>query len=285
MKNGGTAIFKQVTIVGLGLIGGSLGMALRRRRLAAKVVGLSRYPATIRLAKRCGAIDEGTTDARQAVRDADLVVLASPVDLIAPQGKRLAQLMRPGSVLTDVGSTKGSIVRALGRLPKGIAFVGAHPLAGSERRGITAARADLFDGSVCLITKVPGTGGQALARVQALWRPLVRRVITVSPIDHDRLLAHVSHLPHLVAFSLMQAAPRRALSIAPRSFLDATRVAQSDPDLWDDILRDNRLAVLASLRAFERECRRMGRLLQPANASALKQWLRHAQRLRASLER
>ena len=140
-------LFKQVTIVGLGLIGGSLGMALRRRRLAGTVVGLSRRASTLRRAKARGAIDIGMRDARRAVRDTDLVVLATPVVAIVPEAIRLARFMRSGSVLTDVGSSKAQIVRSLERvLPRDVKFVGAHPLAGSEQQGIDAARADLFEG-------------------------------------------------------------------------------------------------------------------------------------------
>src|SRR3989338_8909322 len=141
--------FNQVTIVGLGLIGGSLGMALRRRGGARTVVGVSRRPASWRRAKRLGAIDRGTTDLAHAAAGADVVVLAAPVDAIAPFGRRAARAMRPGSVLTGVGSTKAAIGRALERgLPRGVRFVGAHPVAGSERRGLEAAHPRLFDGAL-----------------------------------------------------------------------------------------------------------------------------------------
>src|SRR3989338_377922 len=151
-------LFKQVTIVGLGLMGGSLGLAIRRNRLASTVVGLSSHAATLRRAKARGAINSGTTNAKQAVQDADLVVLATPVDTIVPLALRLTTWMRPGSILTDVGSTKATIVNALERrLPRHVAFVGAHPLAGSEQRGIEAAEAWLFDGAVCVLTPTPHT--------------------------------------------------------------------------------------------------------------------------------
>ena len=277
--------FKQVTIVGLGLIGGSLGMALRRRRLARRVVGLSRTASTVRRAKARGAIDAGTTDPRRAVEDAELVVLASPVDCIVPQARRLSRFMRRGGILTDVGSTKRRIVAGLeGRLPRGVAFVGAHPLAGSERRGIEHARADLFEGSVCLVTATGRTDRQALARVVGLWKPLVRRVLVMDPARHDRRLAAVSHLPHVAAFCLVEAADHGARSIAPRSFLEATRVAKSDPDLWDDILLSNRTALLASMTRFEQRWKRAKRLLARQDARALRHFLRHASILRRTLE-
>ena len=275
---------KQVTIVGLGLMGGSLGMALRRRRLAGRVVGLSRTTATVRRATQRGAIDRGTTNAADAVRDADIVVLAMPIDAIVPSALRLARLMRPGSILTDLGSTKREIVSALQRrLPTTIRFVGAHPLAGSEARGIDAARADLFDGSVCVVTPTPKTDAAALRMITRLWTPLVRRVVRMDPRTHDRLLAEASHLPHALAFCLVHAASPSARAIAPRSFLQATRVAKSDPDLWDDIFLSNRAAVVAAMNQFERRSKELRALMTRGDARVLRKWLAHAQHLRQAL--
>ncbi len=274
----------RVTIVGLGLIGGSLGLALTRKRLAHEVVGLGRRASTLRLAKQRRAIDWGTTDAARAVREADVVVLATPVSTIIPLAKRLAPFMRPGSILTDVGSTKAGIVRALERgLPSGVAFVGAHPLAGSEQRGMAAAAADLFDGSTCVVTKTARTPARALNQMKRLWAALVRRVIIMDPATHDRLLAQVSHLPHVLAFCLMHAASPRARRLAPPSFLDATRIAQSDPQLWADILLSNRTEVCTALDRFGREGVVIGRLIRRRDARALQQFLHDAQRLRQTL--
>ena len=277
-------LFNRVTIVGLGLIGGSVGMAIRRRRLAREVVGLSRTMATVRLAKARGAIDTGTTHAARAVRDADLVILATPVERIIPYATYVARFMRPGSILTDVGSVKGPMVRALtGTLPHGVAFVGAHPLAGSVQRGIGAARADLLDGSVCIVTRTAKTHPRALAQVRRAWKALACRVLVMPPTMHDRLIAATSHLPHVLAFCLVEATPHQALATAPRSFLEATRVAKSDPDLWDDILLGNRQAVLAAMDRFHRRWTRLRRLLVRENPRALKRLLHHAQAIRHTL--
>ena len=271
------ARFNRVTIVGLGLIGGSLGMALRRRRLATRVVGLSRTRARINRAKALGAIDEGFTLAEAAVGDAEIVVLATPVDAMLPLGKRLASLMKPGSILTDVGSTKRRIVQGFERgLADGIAFVGAHPLAGSEQQGIEAASPDLFTDALCIVTPTKRTDRRAVRAVTTLWKPLVRRVVTMDPERHDRVLAAVSHLPHVLAFCLVSATDRQALELAPRSFLDATRVAQSDPELWDDILLSNREAVLAAMSAFDRSWRQLHQMLTHRQRTALKRFLAHA---------
>ena len=277
--------FNRVTIVGLGLIGGSLGMAIRRRHLARTVVGLSRSPSTLRRAKARGAIDRGTTDGARAVRDADLVILATPVDAIVPYGKRLARFMRPGSILTDVGSTKASIVRALDRaLTPQVAFVGGHPLAGSEQRGIDAANAELFDQSLCILTPTARTDRQALRAVRRFWAPLVEEVVTMSPGQHDRLLAATSHLPHVLAFCLASAVETAPLSRAPRSFLEMTRIAKSDPDLWDDIFLSNRAALLSASARFERRWRTLRAIMARGDRAALRRFLAEAQSTRHAIE-
>jgi len=277
-------LFKQITIVGLGLMGGSLGMAIKRHRLAREVVGLSRGSSTVRQAIRRGAIDRGTTNAARAVKDADVVVFAIPVHTIVPYAKRLARHMRAGAILTDVGSTKAQIVRTLERtLPPHVAFVGTHPLAGSEQRGLAAARPCLFDGSVCIVTATKRTNRQALACIRRLWKALACRVVVMDPQTHDRLLAQVSHLPHLVAFCLVEATNHGARQVAPRSFLDATRVANSDPGLWDGILLSNRHAVLAAMERFDRTWNRVRHLLVEANHRTLYRFLQHARTIRQSL--
>jgi len=279
------AMFNRVTIIGLGLIGGSVGLAVRRRRLAREVVGFSRHPATLRRAKARGAIDVGTTDWREAVRESDLVILATPVETIVPFARRAARFMPDGGLITDVGSTKGTIVKALeGRLPRGIAFVGAHPLAGSERRGIDAARQTLFDGSVCLVTATPRTNRPALRRVRAFWRRLAGRVLVMDPVRHDRLLAQASHLPHLLAFCLVGATEPEALALAPRSFLDATRIAKSDPKLWESIFLGNRAQLVSAMRRFERQWVVLRKHLAWTDRTALHRLLLQAKSRRDALD-
>ena len=276
------ARFRQITIVGLGLIGGSLGLAVRRRHLAGRVVGLSRRAATIRLAKRLGAINTGTTNAQQAVRDADIVIIATPVETIVPQAKRLARWMKPGSVITDVGSTKAGIVKGLGSLPRGIAFVGGHPVGGSEQRGLDAAELDLFEDAFFILTPTTRTPRTAVARVTALWEPLVKRVVVMDPASHDRVMAQTSHLTHAVAFTLSRAGAGADM-ISP-SFLDATRVAKSDPALWDDIFLTNRREILRAIERFEREWRRLKQVLSRADRAGLLKFLARAKQLRDALE-
>ena len=277
-------LFRRVTIVGLGLIGGSLGMAIRRKHLAREVVGLSRSAAVIRRARARGAIDRGTRHGAEAVAAADLVIIATPVDAIVPTAMRLRRLMRPGAILTDVGSTKGRIVSRLERALAGrVRFVGSHPLAGSERRGIEAAQAGLFTGAACVVTPTSNTDRRALAQVRRLWRALGLRVVSMGPAAHDRVLGAVSHLPHLAAFALTASTDRRALALAPCSFLEATRVANSDPDLWDDILLDNRAAVRAALRRFGASLKSYDRALRRNDRRSLRALLRRAHAIRQRL--
>ncbi len=274
----------RITIVGLGLIGGSLGMAVKRRRPSIRITGFSRKSSTLRQALRRRAIDEGIGDLERAVRRADLVVLATPVDRIVPLARRCAKVMPKGSVITDVGSTKGAIVSALRTLPRGIAFVGGHPIAGSERRGIGAADAKLFDGSLCILTPTAATPKAALRTVQALWRPLVGKIVVISPARHDAALAGISHLPHLLASALLQTVQRPPLPRTPRSFLDMTRITLSDPDLWDDIFATNRPALLVRMDAFTAQWRRLRALVRRGDRAALRALLTRSRALRHALE-
>lgn len=271
-------MFRQVTIVGLGLIGGSLGLAIKRRRLARCVVGYSRRTATVRRAKARGAIDCGTRDLAEAVRGSDVVVIATPVGLIVPIAQVVARVAAPGTIITDVGSVKGAIVRQLDGARAN--FVGAHPLAGSERNGIAAAEPRLFNGSTCILTPTRCTNAAALRRVRLLWQSLGTCVVMMPPARHDALVAAMSHLPHALAFGLMHGTPAAARRLASRSFLDATRVAASDPRLWEEILLMNRRGVLAALRLLEVQLRGFQRLLARHDARGLHRWIHTARRRR-----
>jgi prephenate dehydrogenase len=276
--------FNRIAIIGLGLIGGSMGMAIRRKRLAREVVGWSRRASTVQHARRRGAIDRGASSLSEAVRQAELVIVAAPVSAIVPLARQAARFMHPGTLLSDVGSTKGAIVRALERrLPNQVTFVGAHPLAGSEQQGIAAAQAALFDRSLCVVTPTEKTPRAATSRVKTLWQGIGSRVVILNPTTHDQLLAAVSHLPHLLAFCLMRATDRDALRVAPRSFLEATRVAKSDPDLWDGIFLSNRRAVLEAMDRFENQWTIMRRLLTVGDRRSLRRKLADAKRKRDPL--
>ncbi len=191
---------KILTIVGVGLIGGSIGLAAKRRKVAERVLGGGRRQASLNQALAVGAIDEGFVDFATAVRQAEVAVFCTPVDQIAEQILASAPGCAAGTLLTDAGSTKAEIVRGVdGRLPQGIAFVGSHPLAGSEKRGAEHADADLFQDRLTIVTRTPTTDPSALERTSAFWRALGSRVRVMDPEEHDQALAVTSHLPHLLA--------------------------------------------------------------------------------------
>lgn len=255
----------RVCIAGVGLIGGSLGQALRRVRRGGRrvyrVVGLGRSEATLRRARRLGAIDEGFTRPSAAVRGAQVVVLCVPVQDILPLARRLAPFLSPGTVVTDVGSVKSAIVdgmaRALGRR-RDVAFVGGHPMAGSEKIGVENADPKLFRGATCVLTPGRGASKVAVAVVRTLWRDAGATALEMSARLHDDGIALTSHLPHLLAFALVSevsAAARRhpaVRALVAGSFRDMTRVAGSDPHLWSGVFSLNRAALGRALGAFGR---------------------------------
>ena len=280
-------MFQHVVIVGPGLIGGSLGMALRARRLAGKVVGVGHRRESLKKAVQAGAIDSGTLNLQSAVRDADLVVLATGVGVIPRQAAEAAPCMKKGAILTDVGSAKGSVCRAVEEALSGppksdVRFVGGHPLAGSEQRGIGAARRDLFRGAVCILTPSPRTDPDrsALAAVRAMWEDAGCAVTEMSPKKHDKLLAQISHLPHAAAVCLINAVPDDALRLAARGFLDTTRVASGDPALWADICIANRRALRGALTALSREMKKFACAADARDAGAILKILRRAKERR-----
>jgi len=265
---------RRLGILGVGLLGGSIGLAVRSRLKDCVVVGYGHQGDTLRAARQMGALDEAYEQPQQAVRDADLVVLCTPVGVLSPLLQQIAADVAGGAVVTDVGSTKRTVVQAGGRLLKpGVSFVGSHPMAGGEKRGVQFARADLFEGGICITTPTPQTDPAALARVEELWKLLGMRITRLSPASHDRLLADVSHLPHAVAAALVGMQHEEALGLCGKGFLDLTRIASGDPGLWRDILLDNRDNVRQSLRRMADQLQRLEALLDGQNAESLRAWL------------
>ncbi len=262
-----------MAIVGVGLIGGSIGLALRARGGAARVVGIDRDGARLEEARRLGAVDDWTTDPGEGVASAEVAVVCTPVDRIV--GDILAAAgSGPASILvTDAGSTKRRIVAAVEADPRGrAAFVGAHPIAGSERQGVANARADLFEGRACVVTPTPRTPPDRLARARAFWLGLGCRLFEVDPEGHDDRLALTSHLPHVVAAALAAAVPPDLLPMAAGAYRDGTRVAGADPALWAGIFRENRGPVLAALGQFEAQLAAFRAALEVDDPDALLAW-------------
>ncbi len=246
---------RTVTLVGLGLIGGSIAASLKARRTRWVVTGTDRRQGSVDLARQRGFLDEGYAEAAEAVTGADLVILAAPVRAIRSLLCQLAPHLRPGQVVTDVGSAKVSVlVGARECLPEGVAFVGGHPVAGTERGGIEGAVPGLFEGRTCVLTPEPDTPPEALELVSALWRDLGSEVVCIAPDLHDRVFAYVSHLPHALAYSLVGAVssdlePHQA-SLGGTSLRDFTRVTASPAAVWKDVFLENRAALLGAVDAF-----------------------------------
>jgi len=274
----------RVSIIGVGLLGGSLGLALRRRGLADEVVGVGHRDSTLKEAARRGAIDRFTLDAAEGVAGADLVVLATPVGLFGPLMAQAAPALADGCLITDVGSTKRAVLEAvLPHVPDGCRFVGSHPLAGSEARGIAAADVDLYGGATVLVVPTPRSDDAALERVERLWQALGSRTRRIDAETHDRLLAGTSHLPHLVAAALVNALGDGADALVASGFLDTTRIASGDPALWRDIFMTNADELLAALDRFEATLGAMRSALSDRDAEAVRRLLDEAKRRRDAM--
>ncbi len=275
---------KTLTIVGVGLIGGSIGLAAKRRGLAEQVVGVGRQRGSLDKARAVGAIDEGVLDLASGAHRADVAVFCTPVDQIASQILTVAAGCKAGTLLTDAGSTKAAIVSEVeGRLPSGVNFVGGHPLAGSEKRGPEHADADLFQDRLTVVTPTERTDPASLERTVALWQALGARVRIMTPEEHDRAVAFTSHLPHLLAVALAGILPAEYQGLTASGFRDTTRVAAGDPGIWSAIFAQNRAAVLDAIARVH------GRLKELDQAIAAEDWLkvdallRQAKRVRDAL--
>lgn len=238
---------RKLTIVGVGLLGGSLGLAVRERRLADQVCGVVRRPEAIAECENLGVVDSATSNLALGVKDAEMVVLCSPLGEMEGLLRQMAPFLSPDAIVTDVGSVKGSVVQLLDPIARscGAHFVGSHPMAGSEKTGARAARGDLFQGAVCVLTPVLETNPSALSQVRQLWSGVGSRLVTLSPSQHDDLVSRSSHLPHVVAAALANYVlspihpPEQSLLCAS-GFRDTTRIAGGAPRIWRDISLANR---------------------------------------------
>lgn len=273
------APFERLAVLGLGLLGGSVAAAAKQRGLAREVVGAARRSAPLERALAAGLVDSVATP-EQAVLGADLVVLGTPVGSMNQVVSNVASGLSPGCLVTDVGSVKGSVIETIpGLLPDGVEFVGAHPMAGSHLRGPDHARADLFEGTTCVVTPRAGQDQVAVERVETFWRDLGARVVRRSPAVHDEEVAWVSHLPHLLAFAFadaLNAAPDRVGALAGGGFRDFTRIAQSDAELWGEILSLNGKALSGPLNHFSASLAKLARALEEGDDESLEKLLNQA---------
>ena len=241
-------IFKRITIVGVGFMGGSLGLAIKKNRLAREVIGLSHRQTALAQAVQMKAIDVPCLDVKKAIGNADLVVLAAPVESIIKLCSTINPYLRRHCIVTDIGSAKANIVDSAERvLSNPSLFVGSHPLTGSEKSGVGSAVEDLFNGAKCVITPTAKTSQAARQKIKYFWTKLGMDVRILSPQEHDEILAYVSHLPHLLAYGLISGIPPNFLEYASRGLKDTCRIAASSPQLWSDICIANSKNVLNAL--------------------------------------
>lgn len=282
-------MFNQVTIIGVGLMGGSLGLALRRRSLARRVVGVDKNPENLRLARESGAVHEASFDAAEAVSGSELVILATPVGETLAVLTRLKAHLSPGTVVTDVGSTKAVVcTRAAEIMPPKAWFVGGHPMAGSEYTGMAGADPYLFENAFYIITPLPDTPPPALERVRSLAAGVGAKIVEMTPAEHDRAVAAVSHLPHLVAVALVNTlvdlpGGEGFLPLGAGGFRDTTRVAASNPPMWRDIFLSNTKAVSEVLAVFRRELDQLEEVIKKGEGEKILGLLERASQIRKKI--
>ena len=267
---------QKVALIGVGLLGGSIGLALRQRRAAREVHGFVRRAEAAAECAALRVVDEVTTDLRQSIRDADFVILCTPIAQMTDLTKRMLPDLKPGAIVTDVGSVKAGVVQALEPLVSGGGgnFIGSHPMAGGEKTGANAAKADLFKNAICIVTPSPTSDRIAVERVENFWRLLGGRPIRLTPETHDELVSRSSHLPHVVAAALARyvlapAGAKAQSSVCATGFGDMTRIASGSPEMWRDIALANRANLADALGGFIEDLKEFQLALELNNAVAL----------------
>lgn len=290
MKDG---CFERIALIGVGLIGSSMALAARRAGLADRVVGSARTEATVEKALQLGIIDEGFSSAAEAARGSDLVVLCAPVGVCGAIAEQInaACAFRDGAILTDVGSVKAAIVADVGpHVPAGVHFVPGHPIAGTEQSGPEAGFAELFDNRWCILTPPESCDSTALGRLKSFWEGLGSRVQIMSPGHHDLVLAITSHVPHLIAFNIVNTAAhlervtdQEVIKFSAGGFRDFTRIAASDPIMWRDVFLNNKEAVLEMLGRFSEDLTALQRAIRFSDGETLHRLFSEARTLRRGI--
>ncbi|MBI5198261.1 MAG: prephenate dehydrogenase/arogenate dehydrogenase family protein [Nitrospirae bacterium] len=281
--------FHRMVIVGVGLIGGSLALIAREKGAVSEIVGVGRNPENLEKAVRLGVIDRFTLRLEEAVSGADLIVLATPVGSLLRLAKEIGPHLPEGALVTDVGSVKGKWVERIDRvIPSGRFFVGGHPIAGREQSGVDAAHPQLFIGARCILTPTPHTDAGALSKVEKLWELAGAQVVRMDPEQHDRVFAAVSHLPHVVAYALVNTLQlmdreEKLIAYAAGGFKDFTRIAASHPEMWRDICLLNREPLLKAVGQYETALSRIKGYIHEGNGEALYREFAQAKEVREKL--
>jgi len=275
---------RKIAIIGVGLMGGSIGLAVRRKGIAREIVGICRRQVSARRALEAKACDKVTLDFHAGLDGADFVIIATPVGKISRMAEKIAKYAPKDAIVTDVGSTKGFIVNNIERiLPEHIKFVGSHPMAGSEKTSVLNADEDLFNNSLCIVTKTKNTEKAALSEVKGFWQALGARTVILSPKMHDVNIAFASHLPHVVSSVLARSLDKENLRYVSTGFKDTTRIAASDPQLWQDIFMTNREFVLKAIRKYRVKLYEFEKQLSSKKGRELNRFLRKAKSVRDKL--
>ncbi|MEW5963317.1 MAG: prephenate/arogenate dehydrogenase family protein [Pseudomonadota bacterium] len=287
----GVTHFQRVALIGIGLIGSSISHACRRGDIAGEIVGAARSEATRQKALELGLVARAEPDAAAAVRGADLVVLCSPVGTYGGLAAEIGPHLAPGAILTDVGSVKAAVVRDIApHVPAGVHFVPGHPIAGTEQSGPEAGFAELFDGRWCILTPPEGTEPAAVARLEAFWRALGSQVEIMTPEHHDLVLAITSHVPHLIAYNIVNTAEHlervtnsEVIKFSAGGFRDFTRIAASDPVMWRDVFLNNKEAVLEMLGRFSEDLTALQRAIRFGDGETLERVFTEARAVRRGI--
>jgi cyclohexadieny/prephenate dehydrogenase len=283
--------FKKIALIGIGLIGSSISHAARRKGLAASIAGSARTKATVDTALNLKLIDKGYSSAAEAVEGADLVVLCVPVGACGAIAAEIAPHLAPGAILTDVGSVKAAVVRDVApHVPKGVHFVAGHPIAGTEQSGPEAGFAELFDGRWTILTPTRDTDPAAVAKLKAFWQALGSKVEIMTPEHHDMVLGVTSHLPHLIAYNIVNTAAHlervtnsEVIKFSAGGFRDFTRIAASDPTMWRDVFLNNKEAVLEMLGRFSEDLANLQRAIRFGDGETLFRLFSDARAIRRSI--
>ncbi len=279
--------FDQVTVLGVGLIGASFALAMKKNALCNEIIGLGRNKDNLRAAQERGIIDRYETEPGAACRGSDLILFATPVGSFLDLASQAKSCFRKGAVVTDVGSVKGSLVYEMEKiLPEDVAFVGGHPIAGNDRSGIDASHAELFEDTYYIVTPTEHTDKRVLQRLIDLWTALGAHTITMTPMQHDVMYGAVSHLPHVIAYTLMNTSAEidsSSLRLCGQGFRDTTRIAGSSPELWRDICILNKDNVLKMIEIFQKKLGLIGQYLRASDADSLEREFKKARTLREGI--
>lgn len=281
-------MFKRVALIGIGLIGSSISHAARRAGIVGEIVGSSSTPATRAKAEELGLVTRTYETAAEAVKDADLVILCTPIGVYGKIAEEIRPHLKPGAILSDVGSVKASVVRDIApHVPDGVHFVAGHPIAGTEQSGPEAGFAELFDGRWCILTPEPETDRMAIAQLESFWRKLGSEVEIMSPEHHDLVLGITSHVPHLIAFNIVNTAAHlervtdsEVIKFSAGGFRDFTRIAASDPVMWRDVFLNNKDAVLEMLGRFSEDLVVLQRAIRFGDGETLERLFTEARAIR-----